>query len=219
MCTQDQLEALLVEVAPKLPNLTHIDISHNKIQSLQRIADMINKQRGISNGRCQSQNNLRCLDLSWNTVTLKLKNDKKEKAALMTILRTFKGLYDLGNDVNLEEHPPDVRYQLIMNHAGRKIVEACYRCHKPISVKILPLLLERAFEKSQDIFPTYFRDEKKKDPTGIYYLFQSGPILQAFIQHRIADNGEKNENGGAKPEIRTKKGCNPMGHKRRKTSI
>lgn len=188
MCTQDELKTLLVDAVPKLPNLVIVNVSGNRIESIQQIAQSIDEIQKRTNSTLQCQNSLQILDLSWNTVVLKIKTDPKEKAALMTILRTFKGLYNIGNNINMKEHPPDMTYQLRINHAGRRLVDARALRHKSFSLSLLPFVLERAFRTSMDIYPWYWRDEKKKDPTGIYYLFRSGPILQAFLLHRLAEN-------------------------------
>lgn len=187
MCTQDELSVLLVDVVPKLPNLVHINMSGNKIQSFQRIAERIQKTRATTDSRSQCCHSLQILDLSWNTVMTKIMNNAKEKAALMTILGAYKGLYNIGNNINIKEYPSDMRYQLSMNHAGRRLTETHCLCNKTIPTSLLPHVLERAFERSRDIYPLYWRDERKKDPTGLYSLFRSGPILHSFIQERLAD--------------------------------
>jgi len=188
MCTQDELKTLLVHAVPKLPNLVHVNVSGNRITSLQQIALRIEKIQKMTQSTLQCQNSLQILDLSWNTVVLKINTDPKEKAALITILQTFKGLYRLGNNINMKEYPPDMTYQLRMNHAGRRLVDVRDLRHKSISLSLLPFVLERAFRTSSNIYPWYLRDEKKKDPTGIYYLLRSGPILQTFLLHQLAGN-------------------------------
>ena len=105
----------------------------------------------------------------------------------MTILGTFKGLYTLGNNININEYPPDLRYQLRTNHAGRRLLDPCSICHQKLFTPLMPFLMERAFSKSQDIYSSYWRDERPKDPTGVYYLFRSGPILHAFLRNRLAE--------------------------------
>ena len=213
MCTQDELQTLLLDVVPKLPNLIRINVSGNKIESVQRISESINKTLRITSSRLKYQNSLQVLDLSWNAIMLKIKNNPEEKAALMTVLHIFKGIFNLGDNINIKEYPPDMRYQLRMNHAGRRLTEGRCLCDKSISISLLPFALERAFQKSRDIYPLHCRDERKKDPTGIYYLFRSGPILHAFLRHRLADNSHVN------PGRINDGGCQPRKHKRRKIGL
>ena len=182
MFTQDELKTLLVNVVPKLPNLVEINVSANKIESIQRVAKCIRARRGIVN------NSLQILDLSWNGVISKINDNPKEKAALMTILRTFKGLYDIGNNINMAEYQPDMKYQLHINHAGRRLIENCNLNSKTISKSLMPFVLERAFQKSQDIYPLYWQHEREKDPTGMYYLLRSGSILQGCPRRRKGGN-------------------------------
>ena len=204
MCTQSELKTLLLEVVPSLPNLVHINMRDNKIESIQQIGESINRDRGINSSRLKCQSTLQILDLSWNMVILKIKTNPKEKAGLMAILCAFKGLCNLGMNVNVKEYPSDIQYQLRMNHAGRRLVESLN--DKFLSSSLLPIILERAFKKSQNIHPFQWRDERKKDPTGMYYLFRSGPILQTFLQHRLASNYHVGHNDF----------CETRSHKRRK---
>ena len=188
MCTQEVLKTILLDVAPKLPNLIRVNMSGNKIESLKKIADDINMIQNFTTGYVQCQNSLQVLDLSWNAVMSKIDSDDEERVALMTILRTFKGLYSLGNNISIKKYPPDVEYQLRMNHSGRRLIETSHHYHKPIPANLLPIILERAFQKSRDIYPLHWRDEQKNDPTGIYYLCRSGVILQSILSHRLAEN-------------------------------
>lgn len=213
MCTQDELQTLLLDVVPKLPNLIRINVSGNKIESVQRISESINKILRITSSRLQYQNSLQVLDMSLNAIMLKINNDPEEKAAIMIVLHIFKGVFNLGNNINIKEYPPDVRHQLRMNHAGRRLTEVRCMCDKSISIGLLPFALERAFQNSRDIYPLHWQDEKKKDPTGIYYLFRSGPILHAFLQHRLADNSHVN------PDKRNDGDCQPRKPKRRKIGL
>ena len=47
-CTEDELKTLLVDVVPKLPNLVHINMSYNKIESIQRVAECISPNRSVT---------------------------------------------------------------------------------------------------------------------------------------------------------------------------
>ncbi len=168
-CTEDELKTLLVDVVPKLPNLVHINMSYNKIESIQRVAECISANRSVTN------NSLQILDLSWNAAIGKM-HGHKEKASLLMILRAFKGLYNLGNDIDAMAYSLDVKYQLQINHSGRRLTEDFSLVHKTIPKGLIPFVLERAFQKSLDIYPTYWRQERKKDPTGVYYLLQNWSI-------------------------------------------
>ena len=173
-CTEDELKMLLVDVVPKLPNLVHINMSCNTIESIHRVAECISANRSITNS------SLQILDLSWNAVIGKMHDNQKEKAALMIIIRAFKGLYNLGNGIDVMAYSLDVKYQLQINHSGRRLIEDFSPAHKTIPKSLIPYILERAFQKSLDIYPTYWRQERKKDPTGVYHLLQSG-LISNFI--------------------------------------
>lgn len=66
----------------------------------------------------------------------------------------------------------------------------------------MPFVLERAFEKSRDIHPSFRRSDREKDATGIYYFLRSEPAFvlvfetrnqEMFLPHypSVSPNGEK----------------------------
>ncbi len=171
MCTEDELMTLLVDVVPKLPNLVDINMGYNKIDSFQRIAECVSANKNIAN------NSLQILDLSCNIVLSKITENLQEKAAMMTFLRIFKGLYNLGNHIEMLDKSPEIKYQLQINHAGRRLMEDASPFNATTSTNLIPFVLERAFEKSRDIYPSFWRYERKKDPTGVYYLLRNWSIV------------------------------------------
>ena len=177
MVTEDLLRDLLVDVVPKLSNLININASANKITSVQNIAEYIKTERNVAN------DSLQVLDLSWNAIVQNLESDPREQEALMKILTTFKGLYNIGDNFNLVNYEPDMRYQLQINHAGRRLIEDASLSDKPILTSLMPFVLERAFQKSRDIHPSFRRSDREKDATGIYYFLRSEPVLRACLRN------------------------------------
>ena len=52
----------------------------------------------------------------------------------------------------------------------------------------MPFVLERAFEKSRDIHPSFRRSDREKDATGIYYFLRSEPVLRACLRNTEPGN-------------------------------
>ncbi len=177
MLTEDELQNLLVHVVPKLSNLVSINASANKITSVQKIAEYIKKERNVAN------DSLQVLDLSWNAIVQNVENEPREREALMTILTAFKGLYNIGDNFNLVNYGPEMRYQLQINHAGRRLIEDSSLSNKPILTSLMPFVLERAFQNSRDIHTAFRRSDREKDATGIYYILRSEPIFRACLRH------------------------------------
>jgi hypothetical protein len=112
--------------------------------------------------------------------------DPKEKAALATLLNTFKGISNLG--VVLGEgsrYDSDVEHILQINQAGRKFVshsgEFLSSGSPPIINNALwPIVLERPYKKSGRIFGLHFKwavaareeRDKRRCATGLFYLVQ-----------------------------------------------
>ena len=119
MCTQDQLEILLVNVAPKLTNIKRIKLNHNEIESIKRVSDRLNLLRGIHNEQHPCYDTLQTLDLSSNAVTLKFKNNPEEVAALMCVLQMFRRLFDLGRNFCLMGYPSELTTQLHKNRTAK----------------------------------------------------------------------------------------------------
>lgn len=198
MLTEEELKNLLVNVVPKLDSLVTINASANKIASVQQIAACINNNRSIAN------DSLQVLDLSWNAIVRNVENDPREREALMTVLTAFKGLYNIGDNFNLIDYGPAMKYQLQINHAGRRLVEDSSLSNKPILTSLMPFVFERAYQKSRDIHPSFRRSDREKDATGIYYLLHSEPVLRGYLR-----NPESGNNGAALSKRK---------YKRRKTS-
>jgi len=107
----------------------------------------------------------------------KVKEDLKEKAAILSLLETFNTISSLGH-LGKEGHAySDVEYALRINHAGRRLVEGSHVATS-LPRSIWPIVLERVIKKS-------YRD----DPfTGLYYLLRHGPVLQWMEKRRTISN-------------------------------
>jgi len=107
-----------------------------------------------------------------------LKEDPKEKAAILSLLETFNTISNLGFIGSKVHAYSDVEYALRINHAGRRIVEGSHDATL-LPPSVWPIALERVYEES-------YRD----DPfTGLYYLLRHGPVLQWMgKQRRIISN-------------------------------
>jgi len=175
---EGHLETFLFDILPKASNLTALDLWSNEIQSVQRIAARCNEEQR------QHSNTLRCLDLHCNPILGISTTDPVARAALMTLLSTFKGISNLGA-CNTEQYHPDVEYLLQINNAGRgRLVEGIVNS-KPIPINLLPIVLERAYKKSDEIYGQDFRYGKEKSHVGLFYLVRHGPVLQHIFSRRI----------------------------------
>ena len=182
-----RLETLLFDIIPRFPNMSNLDLSKtNGIRSLQSIAARIkNDDRNFVVSK-----SIRRLNLSHNPVIKKLENDDpKEKAALMTLLQTFKSIYYLGffTDRFGFFFGYDLEYILRINHAGRRVMNG------GIPLSVWPTILERSHNKSCDIYSGWHRSNMnniRKNPTGLYYLLRNGPAL---IGRLTMGSQEKNQ--------------------------
>ncbi|MGK3762438.1 MAG: hypothetical protein ACI8RD_014756, partial [Bacillariaceae sp.] len=206
---ENDLELLLFDVRPKFPDLHEINVVMNQIKSLLGVEDRFNQLQAVSLSRNvqTNNNNLRKLNLSLNPVF----NDKnpKEKAALLTLLDTFNGISNLGRGLgtNGDVYDPDVEHILRINHAGRKYISSTMGSdnNPKINRSLWPIILERTYKKSSEIYDTYEWDsqeskDRKKCSTGLFHLVhQYWPM---FIEnHRcrtqydevVVDDGSKNQ--------------------------
>ena len=128
---------------------------------------------------------------NWNTKT----KGPREKSALLTLLNTFNGISNLCYDLCYEakSYDPDVEYALRINHAGRTFIsnreissgttttitttnDNTTATAPIINNALWPIILERAYKKSDAIFDTgsiYSSDEDRermKCATGLFDL-------------------------------------------------
>ncbi|OEU21080.1 hypothetical protein FRACYDRAFT_234706 [Fragilariopsis cylindrus CCMP1102] len=167
------LETILFHILPEASKLTTLDLWSNQIHTVQRIAARIKR-----------------------TTTERSQTDPMERDALMTILRTFKGI------CNLE-------YLLRINHAGRRLVEGNiddddhddhdgnnYNSNNNkqprIPISLWPIILERSYKKSNHIYGKDFRYGKEmRNHDGLFYLIRHGAVLQHIMCIQEENNNTK----------------------------
>jgi len=116
---------------------------------------------------------LQVLNLYDTPVMEKMKEDSKEREAVLSLLKTRSSICNLGGRKK-DDYPADVECALKCNHAGRNVTFD----DKSIPLSLWPTILEMAHEKSNDrIYDKQYYEEKEKNPTGLYYLLREGPVL------------------------------------------
>lgn len=118
--------------------------------------------------------------------------EKAVKAAMLAVIDTCPGIHTLCEDtVPLpfyyaepegwdydHVYEPDFEYILRINHAGRKYISPG---ETPIKTNLWPKILERAYQKSADIYDhtnwTEKQIESRKSAEGMYHLLRHGPLL------------------------------------------
>jgi len=178
--TEEHLEDFLFNIMPtKMSQLRTLDLWSNHIQSVAKIAARCKKEQ---QQRIQQQplntNTLTYLDLHCNPVMKLSITDPKEREGLVIVLNTFKNISSLGASRTGQYHP-DIEYLLRINQAGRG------RLTKSIPLNVWPFILERAYNKSNEIYGSDFCYDKEKSPDGMYYLLRHGPLLQ-LMMHGVA---------------------------------
>jgi len=170
----NQLETILFEIVPKFRNISTLRLVGNEIQSVQSIVDRVKSD----DKTCIVSKSIRHLDLRKSPVMNKMKEDPKEKTAILSFLQTFNTVCNLGG-CEVGDYDPDVEYALRINHAGRSIVEGSVDRSLPLTV--WPIVLERSFGKSGHIYD-YYDIKEQKNPTGLYYLLREGPALAGRVE-------------------------------------
>ena len=192
---EEGLETLLFDILPRFPNLTTIHIPFNRIESLQMIASRI-KLRSTDEIMSIPDNSLRKLKLYCNPVLEKIRDDQKEKDALMTILNAFSEISSLGSPCSI--NGLDVDYLLRINQAGRKFITGGPegRGEEPSAVDShrfrndIPPRLPIKPGIKLELWPNMLKGTCE---TGMFYLIRNGYILQDIISIRQGDisNNEK----------------------------
>ena len=181
--TEEHLEDFLFNIMPTTMSQLHtLDLWSNHIQSVTKIAVRCKKEE---QQRRQQQslntNTLTYLDLHCNPVMILSKTDPKEREGLVTVLNTFKNISSLGASRTGQYHP-DIEYLLRINQAGRG------RLTKSVPLNVWPFILERAYNKSNEIYGSDFCYDKEKSPVGMYYLLRHGPLLQLMMHGVTTDD-------------------------------
>ena len=139
-----------------------LNLDCNSIGSVQNIVDRIENDRN-----CFISKSIRILGMGDNVISDNVMDNPKEKAALLGLLKSVNSIYNLGNSY----YDSDVEYALLINHAGRRIVEGSGGDSggRSLPLSVWPTILERACSKSPNSY-----DHR---PSGLYYLLRNGPVL------------------------------------------
>jgi hypothetical protein len=175
---QPQFDTIVTKIRPRFPNLRSIKLPDNYIESIQPIVEKFKTAPTVLSS-------LRVLSLYDNPVLENIKDDPEERAATMSLLKNCNSIYNLGGDK--EDYPADLEYELRINHAGRSIIEVGCDDNRSIPFSLWPTILERAYEKSHQIYE--YSKNKEKDATGLYYLLREGPALICRPELGSGDGG------------------------------
>ena len=115
-----------------------------------------------------------------------MRDDPKEKAAILSLLQTINTVYNLEGRWK-DDYVPDVEYALRTNHAGRSIVES--RVDRSFPLSVWPIVLERSFKNSGHIYVFHSDLRERKNHTGLYYLLRDGPALAGRLGIISDDRG------------------------------
>jgi hypothetical protein len=191
-------QTLMLNILPRFPKMVALNLCNNNIKSIHPVVvDMLENERKIPSTLC-------VLGLYGNPVMENIKDDPKEKEAVMSLLKTFNMIYNLGGACFCP-NDTDIDYELSMNHAGRDRVvgEGVGNGDRSIPLSLWPKILERAYEKFHQIHDdgTYYPNKKQqKDARGMYYLLREGlaligrPELGSGGGGGMIDNDEKKKN-------------------------
>ena len=174
------LDALLLGICPKFPNLSELCLFYNKIESFRAIVDTIK-----NDSTCTISKSIRHFPLKGNPVMKKIKEgDSNEKKALLSLLDSFNTIYKLGYKDEVD-YDSDVEYALRINHAGRSIVKGG---DHSLPLSVWHIILERSYQKYGGIYDDSSCHRNKKDPTGLFYLLCNMPALVGRLD--LGDNGK-----------------------------
>jgi hypothetical protein len=181
---ETQLDTIFSEIRPRFSNLRSIKLPDNYIESIQPIVEKLETEQTVSSS-------LRVLSLYGdNQVLEKIHYDPKERAAAMSLIKTCSTIYNLGG-CNKADYPSDLEYELRINHAGRNIIEVVGNDSRSVPISLWPTILERAYEKSHQIYEEPYSKnptKKEKNATGLYYLLREGPAL--FGRSELGSGGD-----------------------------
>ena len=182
-CGLNDIQAGMIvrNIVPKFPNLKNLIHTRNEIKSVQSIVERI-----IKNDTTALPLKLfHTLDLRGNPIMNVLKKQPEEKKALLCLLEALGTTICCLGSKNISDCDPNTQYALYVNHAGRYFLEGnsstnnnnnnsgntvvpCHRRSLLPPLSFWPIILERAYEKSNDLFVG------EKDATGLNYLLRTG---------------------------------------------
>ena len=110
-----------------------------------------------------------------------------QRTAILNFLETNNCVYNLmGNlqdyrEIKYRDYHPDLKYPLLINHAGRSMIDNGEskdnhkekKSRSSITPSLLPKLLARSYHHSDDIYPVDSPFHGTKDHTGVYYLLRN----------------------------------------------
>jgi hypothetical protein len=212
-CNQDWnpfgtlFQTLMLNILPRFPNLDSMRLNGNNIESVQPIVEKSETEQTVVS-------TLRVLSIYDTSVIEISKDDPKERAAAMSLVKTYSYVYNLGGK-NKEDYPSDLEYELRLNHAGRGrlVGKGVGNNDRPIPLSLWPTILERAYEKSDKIYDDWY-SEGEKNATRLYYLLREGPALLGRTELFSGGGGG---GGGAVVENDERKNSS-LKQKNRKTS-
>ena len=177
----NRFETVLFQIPQIYSALYCLNLRYNDIKSTQVVFNRIK-----NDANCFISKSLSVLCLEDNPCSINIKKDRKKKAAILTILKTFKNLFYIDSYTMREDAPEyfdsDVVKLLHANHAGRSIIEGAGGGSRSplIPLSIWPTIIVRAYERSEDIYdPPELENHfnEKKNPSGLFYLLREGPAL------------------------------------------
>jgi len=218
-CKLDEthLETLLFDILPKFPNIFSLDLNFNRIESVQSIADRLKKDNDSTYSFVSKS--IRFLQIRSNPIMTTMKNDPKEKIAVVSLLQTFNSICNLGAGYN-DVYDSEIEYALRINHARQGIIVGGGggdSCLYNLPLSMWPTALRRVYEASGHIFDKDSDGNvdcclsgrnksddsvrKKKNATGIYYLIRNGPALIGRTDiSRSSNNARKKKKESCPPK-------------------
>jgi len=178
-------EALLLDILPNFPTLSRLDVGHNMIDSFRSIQQRLSTESATHSNhvhRSYRNKELRVLDLTGNPIMESLLLAKKNSSSSNTIaeeeieaacriLQTFPSVVSFSPRVWIHRYHPKIQYEMILNHAGRRLVDSDDSSSSGLDLplSVWPLVLERCTKP-----PWWTRSHSA---TGLYYLLRESPVM------------------------------------------
>lgn len=207
------LEPLMVEILPKLPNLEYLCLPGDDIPNFPDVVDRI-----IRRNRKESNNTIRSKWLHIGGLP-STSQDIAIRKALVRFLQHFSTVNALHKyEYNEEKYPIDVQCALIQNIVGRRLLEGnkhgngdsveggddvgnndskrkiCKTDKAFIPVSVWPIVLKRAERQCNRHCNRHWRYalpgvQNIWSPYGLYYLLREGLILPHLVErHRLEES-------------------------------